>query len=267
MKLSFSTVACPQWSWGEILASAADLGFQGVELRGLGQDLFLPNLRLFAPEHIAQTRADLKRHRLELSCLASDVCLNLEDRDYTAAGRLYVAAAANIGAPYVRVLGDCGPEPGVDVREDLVFERLRALTPMAQACGVTLLVETNGIYADTARLARLIRAADSPAVQVLWDVNHPVRFFGETPEQSFANIGAYVRHVHVKDSVMENGRIQYKMLGYGDLPLKTCVALLKAAGYEGYLSLEWVKRWNDDLEDAGIVLPHFAHAARGLLAD
>jgi fatty-acyl-CoA synthase len=32
---------------------------------------------------------------------------------------------------------------------------------------------------------------------------------------------------------------------------------LKAYGYDGFVSLEWVKRWNPDLSEPGIVFPHF----------
>ena len=49
MKLSFSTVGCPDWSWGEIVAAASDLGYDGIELRGLGRELYTPGLSLFAP--------------------------------------------------------------------------------------------------------------------------------------------------------------------------------------------------------------------------
>ena len=60
--------------------------------------------------------------------------------------------------------------------------------------------------------------------------------------------------MHVKDSVLdENGHLQYKMLGSGDLPVRESVRVLNENGYDGYLSLEWVKRWYSDLEAPGVV--------------
>ena len=41
---------------------------------------------------------------------------------------------------------------------------LKELAAMAEGAGVTLLVETNGVYADTARLAALLDQVSSPAV-------------------------------------------------------------------------------------------------------
>ena len=40
MKLAFSTLGCPDYSWSDIYAMAKDIGFGGIELRGLGDDIF-----------------------------------------------------------------------------------------------------------------------------------------------------------------------------------------------------------------------------------
>ena len=36
MKISFSTLACPDFSWTEIYSMAKDVGFNGIEIRGIG---------------------------------------------------------------------------------------------------------------------------------------------------------------------------------------------------------------------------------------
>ena len=56
MKFSFSTVGCPNWLWSEITAAALDLGYDGIELRGLGADLFVPEIKIFQPARRAATR-------------------------------------------------------------------------------------------------------------------------------------------------------------------------------------------------------------------
>ena len=35
MKLSFSTIGCPAYSWVDIYPMAKDLGFDGIEVRGV----------------------------------------------------------------------------------------------------------------------------------------------------------------------------------------------------------------------------------------
>lgn len=61
--------------------------------------------------------------------------------------------------------------------------------------------------------------------------------------------------------------VAYEMIGHGDLPIAELVALLKEKGYDGYLSLEWLKRWRLSLAEPGIVFPHYISYMRSLLAD
>ena len=88
---------------------------------------------------------------------------------------------------------------------------------------------------------------------------------GESPAETVQNLGGYIRHVHVKDSKIVNGALEYRMMGDGDLPLHQMFDALLGIGYEGYISLEWVKRWSQELSDAGVVFPRFADYMRDYL--
>ena len=55
MKLSFSTLACPDFSWIEIYSMAKDFGLDGIEIRGLGDDLYAVNAGPFTPSKIDAT--------------------------------------------------------------------------------------------------------------------------------------------------------------------------------------------------------------------
>ena len=48
-------------------------------------------------------------------------------------------------------------------------------------------------------------------------------------------------------------------MGEGDLPVDEIMRSLRSVNYEGFLSLEWVKRWLPELSDAGVVIPQFIH--------
>ena len=78
-------------------------------------------------------------------------------------------------------------------------------------------------------------------------------------DTTIANLGSKIKYVHLKDSVIEKGKVSYRMMGYGDVPVKEAVAALRYNEYPGYYTLEWVKRWNKELEDAGIVFAHYAY--------
>ena len=137
----------------------------------------------------------------------------------------------------------------------------------AKDTGVTLLIETNGVYSDTKRLRALLDKVNCREVAALWDIHHPYRFAHETPETTIENLGSYIKYVHVKDSIMEKGQdgkktIKYRMMGFGDMPIPGMLHALREIGYEGYISLEWVKRWAPEIDDCGIVFPQFANYMR-----
>lgn len=276
MKLAFSTLGCPDFSWKDIYSMAKDFGFDGIEVRGLGTDLFTSPNQPFSPGRIDETLKKLSELHLEIPCLSPGCCLKDPSQWEETRNELlqYIELAGKLGTPYIRVLADLLPQATEEVDDETVLAALKQLLPAAEASNVTLLVETNGVYSDTARLCRLLDQTSSDAVGALWDVHHPYRFAGETPGQTVQNLGAYIHYVHMKDSSVENGNIHYRIMGEGDLPIEYMISALQSINYEGYISLEWIKRWAPDLEDAGVVFPNFAnymspftkkHAAKGHL--
>jgi sugar phosphate isomerase/epimerase len=267
MKLSFSTVGCPDWMLNEVIAAAKDFGYDGIELRGIGEDLFLPRAAVFGPKRLKTSLRELGESKLEVPCVATDASCVLSSARPDVADNIreYIDLAVLINGKTLRLLGEEWSEPGENVDENRVYENLTGIVPYAEEKKIRLLIETNGIYADSKRLKELVEKVGSPMVGVLWDVNHPYTYFGEDPAETAANIGKYVGHVHMKDSETADGKLVYKMLGYGNLPIAGFLRSLKTAGYGGYLSLEWVKRWNQELEDPGVVFPHYVRRMKKYL--
>jgi len=260
MKLAFSTLGCPEWTWTEIYTMAYDLGFSGIEIRGLGEEIMAARAKPFLPGEIDRTAEMLGRLKLSISCFSSNCVLASPEGAQTADAEIneYIALAAKVGAPYVRVLADANPAPEGEVDDTSVAALLKKLAVGAGKMNVTLLVETNGAYADTKRLRKLLDTVASPYVAALWDVHHPYRYFHESPENTWDNLGDLIRYVHLKDSVMDAaGKAKYRMPGSGDLPLLPIFELLKENSFDGFVTLEWVKRWSNELEDAAVVFPQF----------
>jgi len=260
MKLAFSTLGCPEWTWTEIYTMAYDLEFSGIEIRGLGEEIMAARAKPFLPGEIDRTSEMLDRLKLSISCFSSNCVLASMEGAAAADAEIneYIALAAKVGAPYVRVLADANPAPEGEVDDMAVAALLKKLAVDAGKMNVTLLVETNGVYADTKRLRKLLDTVASPHVAALWDVHHPYRYFHESPENTWDNLGDLIRYVHLKDSVMDAaGKAKYRMLGSGDLPLLPIFELLKENSFDGFVSLEWVKRWSNELEDAAVVFPQF----------
>jgi len=261
MKLAFSTIGCPDFNWKDIYSMAKDFGFDGIEIRGLANEIFAGQAQPFTRAKIPQTVKKLSELHLEIPCLSSGCCLKFAEKAEENHQEIvqYILLAPLLGTPYVRVLADLGPQPSGEVDDEIVLKGLLRLIPIAEEQGVTLLVETNGVYSDTTRLCKLLDQVPSDAVAALWDIHHPYRFAGETPAKTVQNLGAYIKYVHIKDSIVDNGIIQYRIMGAGDLPIDDMMLALSSIKYDGYISLEWVKRWATDLEDAGIVFPNFSN--------
>lgn len=255
MKTCFSTLGCPEWSFAEIVSVASDLGFAGVEIRGIQRELHAPAIDAFSPTHIEATKETLKRLSLSIPCIASSCDLNSED--VLEEAKAYVDIASALGVPYIRLLGDREPAPSDEVHSRVIMANLHDIGEYAKDKGVTPLIETNGFFAKTKVLGLMLQEIKNVHIGILYDIHHPYRYFNEDPAYTIKNIAPYIRHVHIKDSVMESGKVRYRMVGAGDLPVARIVRLLKDAGYEGFYSLEWVKRWDLTLEEPGIAFAQY----------
>ncbi len=261
MKLAFSTLGCPDFSWSEIYTMAKDFGYSGIEMRGLGNNIFSIKAKPFCAENIDRTVEKLKKLRLEIPCLSSGCALKEYDKEEQTIAELkdYIDLATKLGSKYIRILADKTAAPMGEVDDSRILAALNKIVPYAEEHKVTLLVETNGVYSDTKRLAELLNNIESDYIGALWDVHHPYRYGNETPAETITNLGAYVKYTHVKDSVMEDGKVSYKIVGEGDVPLDDFISALRSINYEGYISLEWLKQYAPELSDPGIVFPHFAN--------
>ena len=260
MKKCFSTLACPDFSWQDIYSMAKDFNFDGIEIRGLGEDIYSVKAEPFTDEQLPETISKLEELNLEIPCLSSGaIANNLETKEEVIAEvKDYAELASKLGTKYIRILGDREPGPKEEVDDEVVISMVKELVPIADKNNVTLLLETNGAYADTKRLKKVLDEIGSEHVQALWDMHHPYRFFNESPKTTVNNLGDYIKYTHVKDSIMEDGKVIYKMMGNGDLPIKDMFDELNSIDYDGYVSLEWVYRWARDMLDAGIVVPQFS---------
>jgi sugar phosphate isomerase/epimerase len=267
MKISFSTLGCPEWSWDDMVVTAKDVGFDGIEIRGIENELFVPKAKPFLESNLQNTKDRLKKLKLSIPCLTS-ACYLYDKANiftYLKEGKEYIDLAEKLEVPYIRVLGDRNPEPDLETDFDFVAENLSILSEYAENKNVKLLIETNGIFSDSDLMLKLVNKLGSGRVGVLWDIHHPFRFYNEPVEKTYNTLKEYIKFVHIKDSLIENGKIKYKMMGHGDVPVKEAILLLKQNNFEGFVSLEWVKRWCIDLEDPGVVFSHSVNFIKDII--
>ena len=100
MKLAFSTLGCLDFEWSDIYAMAKAFGFDGIEMRGLGNDIFDVKARPFRPENLDATITHLRKLRLEIPCLSTGCVLKDEQNWPATKAEImeYIALAKKLGS-------------------------------------------------------------------------------------------------------------------------------------------------------------------------
>jgi sugar phosphate isomerase/epimerase len=181
-------------------------------------------------------------------------------------GKRFVDLAHRLNAPYIRVFGDKIPagEPKREVMARVV-DGLRTLGEHAKGSGVGVLIESHGDFTDSPTLSEMLKAVAMDNVGLVWDAHHTFVAGKEQPAATFAALGRYVRHTHLKDSKPEGADVRYVLTGSGTVPVRDTVRILSSAGYKGYYGFEWEKGWHPEIEEPEVSFPHFARIMREYL--
>ena len=250
MNLSFSTRGRLGTPWPDLCRMAIDNGFTGIEVYNAYKDTELigPGGALHK-YNAASTHRDLFQKGLTVPVFDSSCSIGFHDPAVRDEVLFLIGLAEAMQTEYVAIRTD---QPDLEaVKADLDI-----LLPAAKKSGIVLLLKTNGAFSDTAKLRALLDAYATDSLGVLWDVYHPYRDCGETPDETIKNLGAYVKHVHLRDSDSSGA---YALVGEGDMPIADLIRALYSVDYAGYLSLEWKTEWMEDLPELDVILPHFVN--------
>ncbi len=273
MKISFTTLGCPNWDLDTLCRRGQEYGFDGVDFRGYLDTLDITQLPEFT-SGAAETRRRLAGAGLQTSGIGSSIRVceaalleeNLEE------ARRTIQAARALGAENIRVFG--GGDLQQHSREELArtgcdcIERLLALDGAGE---MHWLFETHDNWIKSADCRLLLDNIPHPAFGALWDIGHTPRVGGETVEETYAAIGPRIGYTHLKDAVYEPGHPQamgdgwrYVFPGQGQLPLADAVRLLRLHGYAGWLVFEHEKRWHPTLPEPEEAFAAYAAWARSV---
>ena len=257
MRFSFSTKGWHGISWSTFVETAADLAFDGIEIHNLFSPAMAEKGCPADKQAGAATYRALFDRKLSIPCIntTADIADAAAFEKVTAEIDGCIEAAVRLKAPYVRLHTTLDKAA---YSEDAVRQVLSCALPKAESSNVVLLIETMGAYADTALLRDLLDSYASDFLAALWDMHETHLLQGEASQTSITNLGAYIRHVHIKDASRNDGGAQtYQLIGEGDMPLEQMVNALHSVNYDGFISLEWDPRWLDELNDLTIIMSHF----------
>lgn len=261
--LSFSTLGCPDWSFDEILSFASAHGFSGIEFRGLKREIDLTKAPDFSAANINASQKKLKQHKLRTINLGASTALhytdNAERQKNIDEAKRYIDLAQQLNCPYIRVFPNKLPKD--DTRNEviaLIIDGLKILGDYAKNTSVTVLMETHGDVVYTADLLKIMESVNHPKVALVWDIANMWTITKEPPAEVYSKLKPYIRHTHIKDATLDNGKINYTLLGKGQVPIFEAIDLLRKDGYKGYYSFEWEKLWHPELTEPDIAFADYA---------
>ena len=261
--IGFSTLGCPAWSWKTILEQADQLGYASLELRGVAGEMDLTKVPELSGSRLADTKKDLAALGIVVSDLGASSRMHEKDPTVRAAqldeGRRFIDLARARDVKYVRMFGDKIPEG--EPREDVmkrVVEGFQQMAEHAKSAGVVVLMESHGDFTKSKDLVAIESAVHSAGFALLWDAHHTFVAGGEAPADTYAAIGRFVRHTHLKDSKPAGTDRRYVLTGTGEVPVKAQVSVLAKAGFKGYYCFEWEKKWHPEIEEPEVAFPHYA---------
>ncbi len=246
MRFGFMSSVAPHWNLDQLIAAANEQGYQALELRvewghAAGLELDTPR-----PQ-----RQEARRKLIDAGIAVSALALGTRLAKVTAEERAasveqvarYAELAADLGAPVLRVFGGPVPEGHTvaDLR-DATAETLGRAAAQAAAFGVAPCLETHDHFNNPADVAYVVERAGHPNAGVVWHANHHLRL-GIPVAAAYRTLRPWVRHCHISEGPKPGEERPARgalTFGAGDGNVRDVLAVLKADGYAGTLSWEWI---------------------------
>lgn len=257
IKLAFSTVACPQWPLETVARRAEEMGYDGIELRTMGQG----GTSLASEPSLSdngKVRAILNDHGIEPICLSTSFALH--HRDATLAHqaiwqiRESLELASRIECPLVRIFGnEVGPGEAQNAVLMRIADRAATLVDRAGELGVQILFENAGSLNMAKQWWWLLNLVEHPMLGLCWNVANAAST-GERAVVSVPMLNNRIRLAKVKDMNVGEGS-GFVPLGDGSVGIDQFVKQLMGVGYTGYISVEWDRAWLQNLEPPETYLP------------
>ncbi|MFO7535782.1 MAG: sugar phosphate isomerase/epimerase family protein [Kiritimatiellia bacterium] len=172
-----------------------------------------------------------------------------------------VRVAKILGAPGMRHDATRGYTPaykgsrGFDDALPTLIKGCRAVTEFAADLGIKTMVENHGFFCqDSDRVEKLANGVNHANFGLLVDMGNFLCADDE-PAKALGRVMPLAVHVHAKDFHVKPGNganpgsgwfrsragnfLRGAIIGHGDVPIAQCVGIMKRAGYDGVLSIEF----------------------------
>ncbi len=279
----------PEYTVTEAISLFRRIGLEGAEI--VVQDGFLSGLPTNATEaQLEEIKKCAEENNIEIVCLTpyfsryNDPDDAARDADIAGLKRV-IGYARYLNAGFIRIYAGNYPQDAADPdgeKRRRLISALRLLGDEAQNAGIRLVIENhfNTMAVSAAQTASLLSEINHPAVGALYDQVNLAFTYNEDYPEAIALQKQYIYYTHVKDLVFKSEKkffassdvshpddsernVLSKIVGEGIMPWKEILSCLRGAGYKGWLSLEYERRWHpEDIPDASVGMKKSAEYVR-----
>lgn len=244
----------------EVVQKAKEMGFDVLEFSGLtvpdGETT--ESFALKVKEECSNVGIEMGNYTIGadfINCPSGDLNAEIERLK----GEVNIARI--LGAPGMRHDATRGFQPGhkgpkgfEDALPTLI-KGCRAVTEYASEFGIKTMVENHGFFSqDSERVEKLVNGVNHENFGVLIDIGNFL-CVDEDPANAVGRLMPYAFHVHAKDFHVKSGTdtnpgegwfssrggnfLRGSIIGHGNVPIVQCIRIIKSAGYNGTISIEF----------------------------
>ena len=291
MRIAGHTMGTPELSLDEAAGLFAQIGMDAIEI--IFQDGYKCAFDWETKDSdVLAYRKRLDDLGLDTSCIvayASDYNQPDEGKRQAAIKECQrcIEIAAMLSAQYIRIYGGTFLDGDTDFarKRDILTDTMRMLADEGAKVNVGLVLENhfNTMTTGPAVTYDTVKGIDRDNVGILYDQANITFLSGEDYRDCIAIQKDKIHYVHVKDLVFKQEGVRFsagsvshvneaeravssRIVGEGVLPWPEILRGLHDTGYDGYLSLEYERRWHpQDLPLAEIGMKQSAEYLRRIL--
>ena len=241
MKFAFSTKNAEAKSFLEYCNITSQYGFQGFEIYDAFEEKKVHEDSIFHSATVNASKRKLVNRHIGISVISFPEKIS-ENTDGQMLKKA-VEMASMAGVPAICVsfndIFDAGK----------LIEIFSPAIESAEKYNVSILIETDGVLAETKKVLDIINIFGNAVFGVAWNIRETYFNAGESADTTIQTLGAYIQYVRIGDKKGEDN----VLIGEGELPVRDFVNALRSLNYDGYVCA----LWNDEILDADIVLTHF----------
>lgn len=264
MKLSVSSYSFQQairkgeMTQEQAVEKAHELGFEAIEFTGLTPcDNPTLDQQLESARRIRK-KADELGMEITNYAIGANLYHESEEEERAELNRVkgQLQVAKELGSPLMRhdICYQLGKKcRSFDLMLPSMVKNIVEITEYAQGLGIKTCSENHGYIAqDSDRMERLFNAVNHPNYGLLVDMGNFL-CVDENPVAAVSRVAPYAFYVHAKDMLISSGCshnpgtsmtrggnwFRGTVIGQGAVPVRQCLRILKRAGYDGYLAIEF----------------------------